>query len=280
MLQSLSEGRQQQCTVEQAFRGIQAFVTTNCGPKIALELDEPLTTYEEAAILSRECPLAFLEDLADYFQFDWSQSRWMIWLKLHDKSLKTEKQRLAAWDRWQREISPRITIRKLAELISRKAQVPSFEPITLFGSRCEPAGVFVGLCGLPEAGSLRCAPSTPLRVMRSSSRIRMLWQRAAWINGVPLPALEGPSAKRLRSAADLAMLTTYCLALPIAFGVGFFASQFGYSLLTGLSGLAALVGALLLGEHVADRLHDPLPQGVEQFGDLARLIAKQRNLTA
>lgn len=280
MFDSLTnERRQRRYTIEQAFRGIQAFMTENCGDKIVLELDAPLTTYEQAARDSHECPLQFLEDLARYFQFEWSESRWGIWLKLRDSSLKTKKDRQAAWEHWQQTIAPQITVRMLAELVARKARVPSFEPVTILGSRCEPAGVFLGLCGLPEAKGGRYAPSTPLQNIKSSQRIRELWKRAEWINGVKLPKLQGPSAKRLHSAADAVQLATFCLAMPIAIGMGVVIGNAGGVYLGSFSGVVAFIASFGIGCNLAHRIHNPLLEGIERFGDLARLIVEHRKQT-
>lgn len=283
MFDSLVNDRQSKYTIDQAFRGIQAFVSENCGDNVVLDLDEPLTTYEQAARDSHECPLQFLVELARYFQFEWSESRWGIWLQLRDDSLKTMRERRAAWEHWQQAIAPRITVRTLAELVARKAQVPSFEPVTILGSRCELAGIFLGLCSLPETKHGRYAPSTPLRAIKSSQRIRDLWKRAEWINGVKLPKLDEPSAKRLQSAADALQLATLCLALPIAVGFGVLLGDFcsvhigGYWGLVGwCGGVVAFIASLCIGFDLADRVHNPLPEGIERFGDLARLIVKQR----
>ena len=243
---------------------------------MVLELDAPLRTYEQAARDSHECPLQFLEDLAQYFQFPWNEGRWAVWLQLRDTSLKTKQQRQAAWEHWQQETAPQFTVRTLAELVARKARVPSFEPVTILGSRCESAGVFLGLCSLPEAGSGRYAPSTPLRAIKSSYSIRELWKRAEWINGVKLPKLEGPSAARLSCAADVVQFATLCLALPAAIGLGVLVGDFGGTYLGWGGGVVAFITSLCIGFNFADRIHNPLPTGIERFGDLARFIVEQR----
>lgn len=281
MFESLVNNRRQtKYTVEQAFRGIQAFVAENWGKEVVLQLDDPLTTYIDAAKNTHDCPLLFLEDLAEYFQFRWNDRRWGVWLKLRDKTVRTARQRKDAWERWQREVAPQLTIRRLAMLIARKARVPSFEPVTIFGSCCEPAGVFLGLCGLPELDGRRFAPSTPLRAIKSSSKLCELWKRAEWINGVKLPKLQERSTVRLRSAADAVQLATFCIVLPIAIAVGVFFGQSNSELLAVTSGVAAFIASLCVGCNVADRLHNPLPEGIERFGDLARQIVQQRQQTA
>lgn len=276
MFESLVKGRRQRkYTVEQAFRGIQAFVTENCGAKIVLDSNAPLTNYEQAARNSHECPLQFLEDLARYFQFEWSESRWGIWLQLRDNSLKTKRERQAAWEHWQQAIAPQITVRKLAELVARKARVPSFEPVTILGSRCEPAGVFLGLCCLPETEKGRYSPSTPLRALKSSRRIRDLWKRAEWINGVKLPPLDQPSPWRFKSTSDglqfLSIVATIAAFIIACWRVAEYDWRLAF-----FAGCMAALAALIVGGLITDRVHNPLPEGIERFGDLARLIVKQR----
>lgn len=286
MFESLVSHRgQTRYTVEQAFRGMQAFVAENCGDKVVLELDEPLITYMQAAVDSHECPLEFLEDLASYFQFEWSENRWAIWLKLRDKSLKamTKKQQEVAWNNWKNDVAPQFTVRRLAELIARKARVASFEPVTIFGSHCEPAGIFLGLCGLPESKNGRHAPSTPLRAIGGSTRICELWTRAEWISGARLPAV-----KQLRLCQPQSLIQHVRM---IAFGLAGFATF----MVCGLAACAAFdaepntpsfwlgpaLGATAAGlamlaiRRVAERVHNPLPEGVQTFGDLAKLIAAQ-----
>lgn len=272
----VNDRRQSKYAVEQAFRGIQTFVTEHWGEDVILQLDDPLTAYIDAARNTHECPLLFLEDLAEYFQFQWSDRQWSVWLRLRDKSIRTKKQRKEAWEKWQREVAPQFTVRKLTLLIARKARVPSFEPVTIFGSHCAPAGIFLGLCGLPEVGGARYAPSTPLNVMKSSYSLRELWKRAEWINGVKLPKLQKRSVMRPRSAADAVQLAAFCLALPIAIGVGILFGRSGSDLLAVFSGVVAFVASLGIGCRVADRIHNPLPEGIDCFGDLARLIVEQR----
>ena len=277
MFESVISGdRTTRYTLEQAFRGIQAFVAEQCGPKVILQLDEPLVTYEQAARESHECPLEFLEDLGAYFQIQWSETRWGLWLKLRDRTATSRKQRKAAWERWQQETAPQITVRCLVELIVRKARVPSFEAVTIFGSHCEPAGAFLGLCALPEMKERRVAPSTSLLELKSSQQICVLWKRAEWINGVTLPTLQQPSPWQGRTAADILQGVTYIAAFASAASAAVGVWLAGGVVLSGLAAMAAGVATLCFGNSIVDRLHNPLPPNVERFGDLARLIAEGR----
>jgi hypothetical protein len=213
--------------------------------------------------------------LASYFQFQWSEDRWAVWLQLRDDSLKTKMQRQAAWEHWQQEVAPKFTVRKLAELIARKARVPSFEPVTIFGSRCELAGVFLGLCSLPEASNGHYAPSTSLRIIKSSRRLRKLWNRAEWINGVKLPTLDQPSKWRFGSWAGGLELLTSLIAIVVFITAFWRVGQLDWCFAF-FAGCAAALIALVIGETVVDRVHNPLPCKIERFGDLARLIVEQR----
>jgi hypothetical protein len=288
MFESLVADRaQNRCTIEQAYRGIQAFVSENCDPKVVLQLDESLLAYMQAAVDSHECPLEFLEDLASYFQFYWSEKRWAIWLKLRDKSVNTmtKKQRKAAWERWQEDVAPQFTVRRLAELIARKARVPSFAPVTIFGSHCEPAGAFLGICSLPEAKGGCHAPSTPLRMLGGSARICDLWTRAEWASGAQLPPINPLRLCQPQTPAQHVRMVTFGLTGFAIFLITITAiaqatraaqeTIFSHSIVSALVS-ATVAGLVMFGIHqIAERTHDPLPTGVKTFGDLARMISVQ-----
>ncbi|WP_152097777.1 hypothetical protein [Lacipirellula parvula] len=237
------------------------------------------------AIGSHECPLEFLADLASYFQFEWSENRWAIWLKLRNKSLKamTKAQREATWSSWKSDVAPQFTVRCLAELMARKASVPSFEPVTILGSHCEPAGIFLGLCGLPESRNGRYAPSTPLRALGGSTRICKLWARAEWISGARLPAVKQLRLCRPQNLIQHVRMVAFGLGGFATFIVSVFAAFAAFDAEPNTSsfwlgpalGVTAAGLVMLAISRIAERVHDPLPKEVQTFGDLAKLIAAQ-----
>jgi hypothetical protein len=259
-------------TVEQVLRGMQAFVTEHCGPEVVLDPDKSVNEYREAAAASHECPLEFLRDMASCLNLERNEGRWAAWLKLRGEASWSKRRREEAWEAWQREVAPALTVRALAEYIARRAVGQSLAPATVFGVTCAKAGVFLGLCDMPEVAGLRVAPSTPLQVLGRSSRIQNLWRRLEWVSGVKLPATRGVEAAGMSSLGDVVWALT-CFASPIA---AILALVSTYDVMGGACVLTALLagfGELIGGWCVADRLHNPLPQGVVSFGDLARLVA-------
>jgi hypothetical protein len=266
-------------TVEQVLRGMQAFVTAHCGPEVVLDPDKSVNEYREAAAASHECPLEFLRHMSSCLNLERNEGRWAAWLKLRGEARWTKRQREEAWEAWQRDVAPALTVRALAEYISRRAVGQSLAPATVFGVTCAKARVFLGVCDMPEVAGLRVAPSTPLRVLRRSSRIQNLWRRLEWVSGVKLPATRGVEAAGMSSLGD-AMWAVTCLASPI---VAVLAAMGSYDVMGGACVISALLtgfGSLICGWCVADRLHNPLPQGVVTFGDLTRLVAARLEANA
>lgn len=262
-------------SVAQVLRGIQAFVTEHCGPEVQIDSTASVYAYCAPAADSHECPLVFLTELAEYFGFSCTERRWLVWLELQTNARLPRRERKAAWNRWEGEIAPRLTVAQLAEFIARHAPAQSLAPATVFGNRCASAGVFLGICEMPEARGRRLATSTPLRTLRSSQKIRQLWRRAEWVSGVILPPVDEPSPRRLTKWSDWAMAAVGVLALACGVGVGatLWPTCGGAALLPCLIAAAA---PMLAGAAVVDRCHNPLPPDVVSFGDMARLIASRR----
>jgi hypothetical protein len=266
-------------SVEQVLRGMQAFVTEHCGPEVVLDPDKSVNEYREAAAESHECPLEFLSHMASCLNLERNEGRWLAWLKLRGEASWSKRQREEAWEAWQRDVAPALTVRALAEYVARRAVGQSLAPATVFGVTCAKAGVFLGVCDMPEVAGLRVAPSTPLRVLHRSSRIQNLWRRLEWVSGVKLPTTRRFEAAGMSSLGDATWALT-CLASPI---VGILAAIGTYDVMGGacvVSALLAGFGSLIGGWCAADRLHNPLPQGIVSFGDLARLVATRLDATA
>jgi hypothetical protein len=80
--------------------------------------------------------------------------------------------------------------------------------------------------------------------------------------------------------ADAIQLATFCLTIPVALGVGVLMANAGGVCLGSISGLVAFFVFFCIGCNFADRVHNPLPEGIERFSDLARLIVEQRQQTS
>jgi hypothetical protein len=260
-------------TVEQVLRGMQAFVTEWCGPEVVLDPDKSVNEYREAAAESHECPLAFLSHMASHLNLKRDESRWVVWLKLRGEETWSKRQREEAWAAWQRDVAPTLTVRALAEYIARRAPGQSLAPATVFGVTCPKAGVFLGICDMPEMKGMRVAPSTPLKAIGSSTRIGKLFRRLEWVSGVSLPAIDGPNST---AVWNLAILSSPIVGLVS----GVVAWDLANSAVSGAIALGAAIATLVLGWRIADRLHDPSPAGVVTFGDLARLVAARADAAA
>lgn len=261
-------------TTEQVLRGIQAYVDEHVDAELAIDPDASVNEYRQAIVDSHECPLWFLEMLAEYFGFHYDEVRWLVWLKLQPDRKLTKSEQKQAWKHWQNVTSKSITVRRLAEHIAKHAPGTSMEPVTVFGVPCAPAGAFRGLCKLPELSGKRVAPSTSIVGILGGSKTEQLWNRAKWISGSKLPALKHDPWWSLRSPADWVDALGQCLAIIVAL-----ATLISIGLETGsafyafAAAVPALVVLLTLTYSASDKLRNPLPEGVTTFGDLARLIA-------
>lgn len=257
-------------TTEQVLRGIQAFVFDEVDEKLIIDSEASVNDYRDAITKSHECPLFFLTELAAYFGFRHGEDRWIIWLSLNDTK------RWQGWEHWQDVTSKALTVRKLAEHIARYAPGTSMAPVTVFGVHCAPAGAFRGICELPEIGGRRIAPSTPIAKTLGGSRIIGLWNRAAWISGVRLPPLKRTPWWSLTSISNWIDAIGFGFAsvatVTTLLGVGIATTSFWFALLTAVVMLFAL---LVVTHQCSDAVHNPLPEGVVTFGDLARLVAEK-----
>lgn len=171
---------------------------------------------------------------------------------------------------WERDIAPRLTYAALADFIAERAPVVSFDAVEIAGVRCAKAGAFLGLrnlAGHVDATIPRFAPSTPIRDCLRRSDLLLLWTRLTWMSGVPLPPLRTRWVDR---ACGLFVLA--CLGV---FGGGVAAVLFGAAAIV-LHVLSLLKVSWTLLK-IAERLENPLPEGIATFGDLARRLADAEN---
>ncbi|WP_425400452.1 hypothetical protein [Aeoliella sp.] len=262
-------------TTEQVLRGIQAYVELDVDKELVIDPDASVNDYRQAIEDSHECPLCFLEMLAEYFGFQYSETRWAVWLKIKSPPGLSKSERKRAWEHWQEVTSKTITVRKLAEHIADHAPGTSMKPATVFGVECAPAGVFRGLCQLPEVRGKRVAPSTRISQVMGCSKIEEMWGRAKWISGSNLPMLKRNPWWSLRSPADWIDAVGQCLAIVVALATLIYIGLETDSAFYAFAAAVPTLGILLILTYCAsDTQRNPLPEGVTTFGDLARLIAK------
>lgn len=178
-------------------------------------------------------------------------------------------------DEWKRDVAPRLTFRALVHFIHERLKPISFEPITLLGNPCLTAGIFRGLerlVGQIHPKVERFGPSTPIRACLSGLRLHRFWSRLRWMMEdqlPPAPEIAFRYWKRLRSLP-------YLPSLFIKLGIGVLFALWKRDLAGLVEGIAVTlslfipVGMIvaLINEHL-----DPLPEGIETFGDLARVLA-------
>ncbi len=218
------------------------------------------------------CPLQILECVAEYFGFEWGQSRWLVWLKY--QRVVDEKSQ----EEWLREVSPTITFGRLARTIAKHAPFIPIQPVTVFGVSCEKAGVFKGLCQLPQANAKRIAPSTRLDKVVSPWSANEFLRRARWVCQADIS--DAPRYWSLLkfnpwdlAAANLAFYLTssFCMAIAVAQTDSFNGWIYAWALI-------AFIMGILAKNFVLRQISNPWPDGISTFGDLSRSIVKQRLL--
>ena len=167
---------------------------------------------------------------------------------------------------WERRVAPTLTYERLADFIAERSPAPSFEPIEIAGRRCGPAGAFVGLretAGLLFPEGERFAPSTPILRRLRRSRLEEFWERLRWDRGDALPPLR-------HSLSDVLFggVFFWCLGMGMPAVAGFCLRMPDVGLL-----FVALALPVLLPYLAVRAFENPLPDGIETFGDLARRLA-------
>lgn len=264
----------QRYSTEQVLRGIQAYFDVHVLGHHTIDPDASVADYCEIVAENDGCPLWFLMSLSRYFGLSWSSGRWGVWLKLPRDTGDTK---LSRHDReslymlWQNETGKSITVRKLAEYIARHARGVSMEPTTVLGRYCTPAGAFRGLCELPEVRGKRVGPSTKLRDVMGAWKLTEFWGRAEWVSGQPLPKLNIWSIW-----SDPLPWKWVVPVIAIYVGgsgwVGAFAIRFGMPLW--FIAFLSVATFFALAAWIENN-RNPLPEGIQTFGDLARLIARR-----
>ncbi len=172
-------------------------------------------------------------------------------------------------DEWEKTIAPRLTFRALAEFIREKLKPISFEPLTILGKPCLTAGVFRGLERLTEQIDPKVrpfAPSTPIRARLRGFRLRCCWSKLQWIMEDQLP-----------DPPRITLTSGNCLhSLLVKLGAGLLIYLWRRDWEGALAGIVTTISLFIpmgiLVAFINDRLN-PLPKGIETFGDLARVLA-------
>jgi hypothetical protein len=169
---------------------------------------------------------------------------------------------------FETEIGPRLTFGALAQFIADRAPAVSIGAVTVLGNPCRPAGAFLGIQKIASQVKPRIepfAPSTQIRDRLRGGALKSFWERLRWIAENRIPALS-PSWSRTRERVAVIGV--------MVFIAGLFAT---WALSSSFYVVAGLLIALVLWAAGVIYMHvvNPLPKGVETFGDIARLVANE-----
>lgn len=170
---------------------------------------------------------------------------------------------------WESTGGARCTFRGLADFIGERLTPISFEPVMLLGRSCLTAGVFRGLQQLavqvhPRVG--RFAPSTPIRRCLRGVQLRRFWNRLRWMIEDQLPP---PRTLHFRSKWFVKSLFLKIL-IPVL--IALWRRDWNGIMVALLFTFALVAPVGLILDFINNRLN-PLPKGIETFGDLARVLA-------
>jgi hypothetical protein len=196
--------------------------------------------------------------LQQFFGFKASEAEWKGFLRFD----------VPAGPDWERDGFPQIAFGDLARFIAERTPVTAkFEPVTVFGRVCAPAGAFRGLHQLAEQvakAPQRLGPSTPIHDVLRGWELRQFWNQVRWrtVDAVP------PLPEFWRGIVEYV-----CIAAVFAWIGAFLVGVFLHNL--------KLPAAVVVGGFVAYRLArwyqrrtNPLPADCLTFRDLACRIAE------
>jgi acyl carrier protein len=170
---------------------------------------------------------------------------------------------------WERTLAPRLTFRALADFVRERLEPIALEPVSLLGKPCLTAGIFRGLQQLAEQIDPKVrqfAPSTPIRSRLRGFRLQLFWSRLRWMIEDQLPP---PRQFTFRSRG-------FFHSLLFKLGAGLLIALWKRDLTGLLEGIGVTFTLFIpLGVIVAfiNTHLNPLPKGIETFGDLARVLA-------
>jgi len=177
-------------------------------------------------------------------------------------------------EEWKQTVAPNLTFGSLARFIAERAPViASFDPISVFGRLCGPAGVFEGIevvANKTMGRALRFPPSARIIDVMRGHDLDRFWTQLRWMTEHAAPEL--PSFWRNVTAA------TDCFAVlaVIAAAIGSWATSNPAWVAQTL--LVAVVSYLFASAY--KRFTNPLPSNIVTFRDLSMLIAARGSLTS
>ncbi|HWG44933.1 MAG TPA: hypothetical protein VN688_19345 [Gemmataceae bacterium] len=247
-------------TQAQILCGLRIFWREETGGNDSFDAGTRIDHHLESEGISEEIDITeILHDIEQFFRFSCRLEEWQSYFGWDTKDP----------EEWERKYAPQFTFGRLADFIRERVEAISLEPLTLLGKPCLTAGIFRGLERLAEQinpKTPRFAPHTPIRECLCGTRLHQFWNRLRWIVEEQIPP-----APRLPLS-----MRGFMHSLAFKFGIGLLIALWRRN----LQGL--LIGVLLtflllipvgwLISFINSRIN-PLPKGIETFGDLARFLA-------
>ena len=177
------------------------------------------------------------------------------------------------------------TFNDLFEFIVSHTEAVSFEPITVFGKPCVPAGLFCGIENIASQINEKCkpfAPSTPIRQRLRGRSLDVFWNRLQWISVGQLPELQKESwvSKILYTFLCLLIAVTVC-PLIVLFAISILelvSTGITFAAILTCITLASTLFVLLMpgiSSWVIYQFRCPLPDGIVTFRDLSLALIKE-----
>lgn len=169
--------------------------------------------------------------------------------------------------RWEQEVRPLLTFRRLAEWMAERIGPPSFIPINIACRNCGPAGAFLGIAETVAVVSPgpEFPPRSPILNRPRSKDLKRVWERLTRYTAERLPKLVFPY-KKYGDAVLLAALVLGWIVIMTAPLSRFWAMPL----------IAACVWLGRWGIRLG-RSGDPLPSHIKTFRELAYVMSETIN---
>lgn len=218
-----------------------------------------------------DCVLSFaLTELERVFGFTCTPKQWQDFLGIRlEWRRATGPLFLEDSSDWEKRVAPRLTFRTLADFIQDQVTPIALEPINLLGRPCLTAGIFRGIEQLatqvdPQVKPF--APSTPIHRCLRGLRLRLFWDRLRWIIEDQLP----PPPKI--ELSERGFFRSLIFKIGVGVAISLWRMDLSGLFLGILTTFALLFPLAVVVGMIEDRLN-PLPEEIETFGDLARVLA-------
>jgi acyl carrier protein len=248
-------------TQEQILSGIRIFLRENLGCESPFDADVRIHDYLETEKWWDGLDIMdFVYGLEELFGFSCSRKEWNDYFGVSVRDV----------EEWKKTVSPRLTFRALADFIRERLNPIALEPVTLLGKPCLTAGVFRGLEQLavqvnPRVG--RFAPSTPIRQCLRGARLHRFWNRLRWMLEDQLP----PSPEIHFGSRGL--LHSLIFKLGAGLTIALWRRDLPGAIFGILTTLALFIPVGMIVDSINKCLMNPLPEGIETFGDLAGVLS-------